>query len=122
MDEPSAPLTDVEVQKLFEIIRTLKQKGVTILYISHRLEEIFEIADRVTVMKDGEVVGTRAVQDISQEELIAMMVGRQIDDIFPPFGDISPTPLLEVRNLKKKNILWDITFSLKKGEILGSPG
>ncbi len=122
MDEPSATLTDVELQKLFEIIRTLKSKGVTVIYISHRLEEIFEIADRVTVLKDGEVMGTRDIHDITKDDLISMMVGRKIDDIFPEWGNITPKPLFEVRNLHKRKKLFDINFSLRAGEILGVSG
>jgi len=122
MDEPSASLTDVELKKLFEIINTLKQKGVTVIYISHRLEEIFEIADRVTVLKDGEVMGTKRVSEISKDELIRMMVGRRISDIFPAFGEGAKAPLLEVKGLHMGEKLFDINFTLHAGEVLGVSG
>jgi ABC-type sugar transport system ATPase subunit len=122
MDEPSASLTDVELKKLFEIINTLKQKGVTVIYISHRLEEIFEIADRVTVLKDGEVMGTKRVSEISKDELIRMMVGRSISDIFPAFGEGAQVPLLEVKGLNRSSKLFDISFTLHAGEVLGVSG
>ena len=86
MDEPSAALTDKELRKLFEIIRALTARGVTVIYISHMLEEVFEIADRVTVLKDGRVTGTRPVGELTREDLVRMMVGRTIEDYFPPLG------------------------------------
>lgn len=122
MDEPSATLTDVELKKLFEIIRTLKRKGVTVIYISHRLEEVFEIADRVTVLKDGEAMGTSVIDEISKDDLIRMMVGRKIDDVFPAFGNATQKPLLQVRNLNKQRKLFDVNFTLDEGEILGLSG
>jgi len=122
MDEPSATLTDIELKKLFEIIRTLKEKGVTVIYISHRLEEVFEIADRVTVLKDGEVMGTSAIDEISKDALIRMMVGRKLDDVFPAFGKATKKPLLQVRNLNKQRKLFDINFTLDEGEVLGVAG
>ncbi len=122
MDEPSATLTDVELKKLFEIIRNLKKKGVTIIYISHRLEELFEIADRVTVFKDGEVMGVRNVAEIEQDELISMMVGRKIVDIFPVSGSGGTEPILEVTGFTKGSILKNVGFTLYRGEILGIAG
>jgi ABC-type sugar transport system ATPase subunit len=127
MDEPSAALTDKELGKLFEIIRSLKARGVTIIYISHMLDEIFEIADRVTVLKDGKVMGTRQREGLTKDELIPMMVGRKIEDYFP---DLSPSPpgdgerpvLLEVRNLSKGDKLKDVSLDLYAGEILGIAG
>ena len=96
MDEPTSSLTDVEVKKLFEIIRYLKGKGVTVIYISHMLDEVFRIADRVTVLKDGEVMGTRNLDEIDKSELVRMMVGRKIEDLFSPLG--GPPPGGEKRN------------------------
>jgi ribose transport system ATP-binding protein len=130
MDEPSAALTDKELRKLFDIIRTLTAKGVTVIYISHMLEEVFEIADRVTVLKDGRVVGTRPVQELSREDLVRMMVGRTIEDYFPPLGrgstpplDAEPGPvLLDVQGLSRRGSLSDISFQLRAGEILGVAG
>ena len=127
MDEPSAALTDRELGKLFEIIRSLKARGVTVIYISHMLDEIFEIADRVTVLKDGKVMGTRPREGLTKDELIPMMVGRKIEDYFPglspsPPGDGERPMLLEVRNLSKGDRLKDVSLSLYAGEILGVAG
>ncbi len=122
MDEPSASLTDVELKKLFEIILTLKKKGVTVIYISHRIDEIFEIADRVTVLKDGEVMGTKKVSEITKDELIRMMVGRKIDDVFPALSSGKRIPLLEVKGLGKGDKLFDVNFTLHAGEVLGVSG
>ena len=122
MDEPSAALTDKELKKLFEIIRTLKARGVTVIYISHMLDEIFEIADRVTVLKDGRVVGTRAAAELTKDELVRMMVGRSIEDYYPPLAPDRGAPVLEVRGLAKRGQLWDISFDLHAGEIVGVAG
>lgn len=122
MDEPSAPLTDKELTKLFEIIRSLKEQGVTIIYISHMLEEIFEIADRVTVLKDGEVTHTADVADMTKDLLVKKMVGRDIDDIYPEPGSPSSDILLDVQNLSSGERISDISFQLRKGEVLGLAG
>jgi len=121
MDEPSAPLSVSEVETMFRIIRQLKQQGVTIIYISHRLEEVFQIADRVTVMRDGCYVGTRYTQDTNRQELISLMVGRELKEIYPARA-ITPTEIaLEVRNLSG-NGDQNISFAVKRGEILGIAG
>ncbi len=121
MDEPSAPLSVSEVEHMFEIIRSLKQKGVTIIYISHRLEEVFRISDRVSVMRDGQYVATRLTRDTNRKELINLMVGRELKESYParanPPGEIA----LEVKNLSG-NGDKDISFSVRKGEILGISG
>ena len=121
MDEPTAPLTNTETQVLFNIISNLRKKNVTIIYISHRLEEIFHMCDRVTVMRDGKYVSTRNVGDITQKELIADMVGRTLGEDYPqrakPVGDT----VLEVKGLNNDRVR-DVSFSLKKGEILGFAG
>ncbi len=123
MDEPSAPLTDKELKKLFEIIRTLKQQGVTIIYISHMLEEVFEICDRVTVIKDGEVTHTAEVQDMTKDLLVKKMVGRDIDDIYPQLGTSKAEDvLLKVDGLSCKDKIQDVSFELRQGEILGLAG
>lgn len=118
MDEPTAPLTQNEVDVLFEIIRDLKSKGITIIYISHRLDEIFEIADRVTVMRDGNYIDTSYVSETNVKELIKKMVGREIIQQcdFPSYRQ--EKSVLTVRNLEG-NGLSDICFDLYKGEILG---
>jgi ribose transport system ATP-binding protein len=122
MDEPSAALTDKELRKLFDIIHTLKQKGVTIIYISHMLEEIFEIADRVSVLKDGQLMGTKSIEDIDKDELIRMMVGREIENYFPQRPKRNPRVLMDVGLLNKKGQLADVAFKLYEGEILGIAG
>jgi len=122
MDEPSATLTVKELDVLFKILQMLKDRGVTIIYISHRLEEVFKIADRVTVLRDGRHIGTCEVNEVDRKLLISMMVGRELENEYPkqkfPMGDV----LLEVKNLNRKNVLYDIGFSLKKGEVLGIAG
>jgi len=122
MDEPSATLTDHELENLFALIRRLKAEGVGIIYISHRLEEVFDIADRVTVLRDGELVATKAVSETDREDMIRMMVGRELTDIIPKQkaepGDVA----IEVRGLTRGNILRDISFSVRKGEVLGLAG
>lgn len=122
MDEPSAPLTDKELTKLFEIIRSLKEEGVTVIYISHMLEEIFEIADRVTVLKDGEVTHSDDVANMTKDILVKKMVGRDIDDIYPDLGMPGDETLLEVKNLNSEGYISNISFNLRKGEVLGLAG
>ena len=121
MDEPSAPLSVSEVEHMFGIINQLKQKGVTIIYISHRLEEVFRISDRVSVMRDGQYVATKLTRDTNRKELINLMVGRELKETYParahPPGEIA----LEVKNLTG-NGDHDISFSVRKGEILGISG
>src|SRR5690348_8717655 len=102
MDEPTAALTEYDVTRLFDLVRRLKARGVGIIYISHRMDEIFQLADRVTVLRDGAHVGTRKVAETSSGELVQMMVGRQIESLFPkvtvPIGE----PVLEVRDLVRR--------------------
>ena len=123
MDEPSAVLAGHELEQLFSVIRTLKSQGVTIVYISHRLDEVFEIADRVTVLRDGNSVGTGCVADLDKSTLIGMMVGRSLDETFPERAGFIGEPFLEVHNLSSSQLgLKDINFTLHKGEILGTGG
>ncbi|MFW6069980.1 MAG: sugar ABC transporter ATP-binding protein [bacterium] len=124
LDEPTAALTPREVQHLFRIIRSLRDQGVGIIYISHRLDEVFEIADRVTVLRDGEYVGTRDVDDVTQRELVQMMVGRDIGERWvraKPLdaADREGQPSLEVRGLSKKGVFHDVSLALYPGEIVG---
>ncbi len=122
MDEPTATLTSNEIDKLFNIIRNLERHGITVIYISHRLEEIFQICQKVTVLRDGRVIDTTDVSDTSRTEIIEKMVGRKIDVEFPP-RDYSPgDAVLEVKDLFTPGFLRDISFSLRKGEILGISG
>jgi len=121
MDEPSAPLSVSEVEHMFEIINQLKQKGVTVIYISHRLEEVFRISDRVSVMRDGQYVATKLTKDTDRKELIRLMVGRELKETYPPRSNLPGEIALEVKNLTG-NGDQDISFSVRKGEILGISG
>lgn len=122
MDEPTSSLTQQEVEHLFQMIKRLKEAGVTIIYISHRMEELFEIGDFITVLRDGELVGEWPIEEVTQESLINAMVGRTITQRFPkvvvPIGE----EILRVRNLTKKGVYEDISFSVYAGEILGLSG
>ena len=122
LDEPTSALARKEVEKLFQIVRNLIEKGKTIIFISHRLEEVFEIGDRVTVFKDGERVDTKLVSEIDTDELIRMMVGRSLQNIFPPKNtQITEEVLFEVKELTGK-ALQQVSFAVRKGEILGIAG
>ncbi len=122
-DEPTASLTGKEIDKLFELIEKLKADGVTIIYISHHLDEILQMCDRMTCLRDGEWVSTREVKDVTKQDIVKMMVGREIVNAFPekPLHDNKGEMLLEVKNLSNKSVT-DIQFSLKKGEIIGIAG
>jgi len=123
MDEPTASLTDKELNSLFSIIRGLKEKGVTIIYITHRLEELFVISDRVTVLRDGELIKCMETASTGKAGLICAMIGRELDKSFPPREHcIRDECLLEVKNLYAGKLLKDISFKLMKGEILGISG
>ena len=122
LDEPSAVLSQEELNRLFALVRQLKQEGTLILYISHRLDEVFEIADRITVLKDGQLVGTVKPQESDQNQLIKMMVGRTLGEIFPTRNPPGAEVALEVRNFSKEGNFSDISFSLRQGEILGMFG
>lgn len=121
MDEPSSSLTAEELTKLREIIFQLREKGISIIYISHKLDEIFDYCDIVTVMRDGCVIDTKPIDQWSRPDMIAKMVGRTIENEYPPRANCVGEPLLEVRNLNT-NKLHDINFTLHKGEILGLVG
>jgi len=122
MDEPSATLTDHELRNLFELIKGLRSRGVGVIYISHRMEEIFSICDRVTVFRDGQYVATKRIQDTDRDDVIRMMVGRELKESIPkrpaPIGE----PVLEVRNLTRKGVFEDISFTVHRGEIVGIGG
>jgi len=124
MDEPTATLTEKEVRKIFEIVKNLRERGVSIIYISHRLEEAFELADRITVMRDGRKVGTKAAAETNKDEIIEMMVGKVVRDYFVKAGAAARTdvPLLEVRNYSVADAVEDISFTVHKGEILALAG
>jgi len=122
MDEPSSTLTMQELENLFELIRRLKQAGVSVIYISHRLDEIFEIADRVTVFRDGLWIDTRPVGEVEKEEMIEMMVGRKLTEEFPERKVNAGGELFSVRGLSRKGVLHDISFSLRSGEVVALTG
>ena len=122
MDEPTSAIADTEVQNLFEMIRKLKEKNVAIIYISHKMNEIFSIGDRVTVLRDGHFVGTHNIAAINEQQLITMMVGREVSNIFPKnntnIGDI----IFSVENLSSKGLFEDVSFHVRRGEIFGIAG
>ncbi|MCA0275067.1 MAG: sugar ABC transporter ATP-binding protein [Proteobacteria bacterium] len=123
MDEPTAALNDAEINELFAIIARLKAEGVGIVYISHKMDELKRIADRVTVMRDGEYIGTVPAAETPVEKIIAMMVGRALSDERPVVPDHSNSEIvLEVRNISRGSEIRDVSFSVRKGEILGFAG
>lgn len=122
MDEPTSALTDAEIENLFRIIHELKRRKVGIVYISHRLEELKYIADRVTVLRDGKFVGAVDYKETSVRELVRMMVGRELGDYFPERTAKPSDVLLEVHGLTRKKVIEDISFTLHRGEILGVAG
>ncbi|MDY6019686.1 MAG: sugar ABC transporter ATP-binding protein, partial [Anaerococcus sp.] len=123
-DEPTAALTDTEIEELFKIIRDLKKKNIAIVYISHRMDEIDQITDRITVMRDGEYVGTVDTKSTTRAQLIKMMVGREVDEKPKEKSMVKEDApiVLEVKNLKYKDKIKDVSFKLRKGEILGFAG
>jgi len=122
MDEPTAALTDREIRTLFETIRELKAKGISFVYISHRMEEIFSICDRITILRDGQYVGERNIPETNFDEIVAMMVGRELGERFPErkaeIGDVK----LEVQNLTVKGLFENVSFNVRKGEVVGMAG
>ncbi len=122
MDEPTSALSETEINQLFSAIRKLKATGVSVIYISHRMEEIFEIGDRVTVLRDGKYVGTRNVAETSKAELVKMMVDRELNEQYPRNRSGIGDEVLRLENISTRGGLKDITFSLHKGEILGISG
>jgi len=122
MDEPTSSLTDKETAMLMDIIRKLRDEGVAIVFISHRMNEIFEISDEIAVMRDGEMVQHMITAEVNEQQVIAAMVGRDVHDLFAkeeaPIGDVA----LEVKNLSTKNFLKDISFKVRSGEIVGFAG
>lgn len=124
LDEPTAALTQPEVEELFKIMNDLRQKGIGMIYISHRMDEIGKISDRITVMRDGEYVGTLVTQNTDRDELVRMMVGRVIYGDKKQQSAVKPDApvVLEVRNLNSRGVLHNINFELRRGEILGFSG
>ena len=124
LDEPTSSLTEREVKHLFEIIRDLKAKGISIIYISHKMEEIYAIADDISVMRDGYMIGTRRVDSITMDEVIAMMVGRKLENRFPPKENNIGDVVLRLKNCSedRENSIENINLELHRGEILGLAG
>ena len=124
MDEPSAALADREIGGLFAVVARLRAAGAGVIYISHRMEELSRIADRVMVMRDGKVVETRGARDFPIEEIIAAMVGRRLDAHFPPLPELRrDAPVrLDVRGLSRDDAVYDVSFSVRQGEIVGLAG
>ncbi|MFD4816162.1 sugar ABC transporter ATP-binding protein [Peribacillus butanolivorans] len=122
MDEPTAALTDREIEKLFEVMKGLTKKGVSLVYISHRMEEIFAVCDRITVMRDGKTVDTKRIKDTNFDEVVQKMVGRELEDRFPHREAHLGEVVLDVKGLTKKGLFEDIHFAVRKGEIVGVAG
>jgi inositol transport system ATP-binding protein len=122
MDEPTSALSETEVVKLFKIIKDLKSKGVAIIYISHKMDEIFKIADKVTVLRDGQYISTKDIADVTKKDLITLMVGREIENLYPQANSEIRNTVLEVENLTSKGKFTNINFEVKAGEILGLAG
>jgi ABC-type sugar transport system ATPase subunit len=122
MDEPSAVLPSNDMERLFNVIRTLRDEGRSIIYISHRLSEIFKLADRVTVLKDGQTMATKLVAETNNSELVRLMVGRALTDMYPPHDNTIGDVLLEVSDLFVEGTVCDVNFMVHEGEVLGLAG
>jgi len=122
MDEPTSAITETEVQQLFKMVNELKAEGVSFIFITHKMDEVFKITDEVTVLRDGRYVGTELANNLNRNKLIEMMVGREITHMFPKEETVIGDVVLSVRNLKKDGLFEDISFDLRKGEILGIAG
>jgi len=122
MDEPTAALTEIDIRRLFDTVRRLKARGVGVIYISHRLDEIFEIADRVTVLRDGAYVGAREVAETNAAELVQMMVGRRIENLFPKTDVPIGAPVLEATRVVRRPMTKDVSLVVRAGEIVGLAG
>ncbi|WP_386686917.1 sugar ABC transporter ATP-binding protein [Lonepinella sp. MS14437] len=123
MDEPTTALTEGEVEQLYKIIETVRQRGIAIIFISHKLDEVFTVADEITVIRDGQYVGTKATNEVNKEQLISMMVGRDMSDMFQRERfPISDEIVLEVKNFSRENKYQNINFAVRKGEIFGIAG
>lgn len=122
MDEPTSALGEEEVAILFDIVRTLKEQGLAVIFITHRLEEVFRIADRVVVLRDGRRVGGMPISEATPDKIISLMVGRTLDEVFRKTVARIGETVLEVRGLTRRGVIHDISFSLRRGEILGLAG
>ena len=122
MDEPTAALTESETKVLFEVIESLKAKGVSIVYISHRMEEIFQLCDRITILRDGQYVGTENIRDITMDGVVQMMIGREIGERYPQRDAKIGHEVLRVEGLTHEKMFRDVNFSVRAGEVLGVSG
>lgn len=122
MDEPTAALTERETEKLFEVMRSLKKRGVAMVYISHRMEEVTANCDTITVMRDGVSVATKSVKEYGMEQIIRDMVGRSITEFYPDRRNKPAEVILEVKSFNQTGVFRDVSFNLRKGEILGVAG
>ncbi|MCT8720989.1 sugar ABC transporter ATP-binding protein [Glaesserella parasuis] len=123
MDEPTTALTEMEVEQLYKIIDAVKKRGIAIIFISHKLDEVFKVSDEITVIRDGQYVGTKATTDVTKEELISMMVGRDMSEMFQRERfELSDEIVLEIKNFTRAGKYEDISFSVRKGEIFGIAG
>lgn len=122
MDEPSAVLGEKDLENLFRVVRTLQASGIGIIYISHRLKEIFELADEVTVLKDGRYVATKSIDEVTMDDLVRLMIGRDLQDVYPKRTVQPGEVLLEVKGLSRSKLVHDVSFKLHAGEIVGFSG
>ena len=122
MDEPTAALTESETRVLFQVVNSLRAKGVSIVYISHRMEEIFELCDRITVLRDGEYVDTRYIKDINMDDIVQMMIGREIGERYPKRECKIGEEVLRVEGLSHDKFFKDVSFNVRAGEVLGVAG
>lgn len=122
MDEPTAALTQSETDALFKVIHSLRKKGVSMVYISHRMEEIFELCDRITVLRDGSYIGTEEIKDIDMNDIVKMMIGREIGERFPARDVKLGAEVLKVEKLTSPGVFHDVSFSVRAGEVLGVSG
>ena len=122
MDEPTAALTESETQGLFRVINSLREKGVSIVYISHRMEEIFDLCDRITILRDGEYIDTKYIKDITMDDVVQMMIGREIGERFPKRSCAIGGEVLRVEGLNHQKLFHDVSFTVHAGEVLGVSG
>ena len=122
MDEPTTALTESETEKLFKVVERLTSKNIAIIYISHRLEEIFTICDRINVLRDGKYVGEVQVKDVTKDDLITMMVGRKMEEQYPYKEPAHVEPILKLKDISLEGVLQSINLEVRSGEILGMAG
>ena len=122
MDEPTAALTQSETENLFKVVNSLREKGVSIVYISHRMEEIFELCDRITILRDGTYIDTRYIKDITMDDIVQMMIGREIGERYPARHVQIGGEVIRVEGLTHQKLFRDVSFSVRAGEVLGVSG